>query len=694
VTLTAFLNPRSIAVVGASQKTESVGGRIIGQLVASFDGSIYPINPNYDSILGLPAYPSVAAVNEPVDLVLAAAGSQAIPGVLRESAAAGVRGAVVFSSGFAEVGGEGERLQAEISRLVADTGMRLIGPNCLGYANFRRGLKATFTRIPFEPKDGNIAVVAQSGSMGISTASLLRDDGVGVSFWAATGNELDVSAGEFALELLRSDEDAPDVVAMIVEGVKNADLILAAGRYAAEAGKQVVLLKVGRTERGQRAAISHTAALSGPYAAFAAACEQNGIVLVETPRELVDVSRGFAAGRRPAGNRVVITTSSGGNGVLMADVTEAAGLELPQPSPALRDKLAAVLPSFGSAGNPVDVTGNLINDLGPVAAALEVVGSSDEFDIIVYSGVVRTLPETHREMLLHAHNSTDKPFFTLAHQPDVLTTMVGRGMTCFADPAALIRAAGRVAQATAARRFLDLTDVPAPREPIVTAAPGTLAEADSKQLLANYGIAVPVETLVRDEAEAMLAVERMAKPVVFKIDADWLPHKSDVGGVILGIADKASAAAAFARLSEVAERHRPSADAPYRILIAEQIPPGIELMLGLTRDPVHGAVVTLAAGGVLAEIMAESQVSVVPFNRARAQAMVERLWSGRLISHRRGLTASARQSLVDAIMAVQQLAMSEPSISEVDINPLIATADRMVAVDGLVVVRGKGGQNA
>ncbi|GAB3429245.1 acetate--CoA ligase family protein [Actinophytocola sediminis] len=688
MTLAAFLNPRSVAVIGASRKEDSVGGRLIGQLVASFDGDIYPINPKYDSVLGLPAFSTVSAVGKQVDLVLAAAGSALIPAALREAAGAGVRGAVVYSSGFAEVGGDGHALQQELSTVVAETGIRLLGPNCLGFANFRRGLKATFTRIPFEmAPGGNIALLGQSGSVGIGAVSLLRDDGANVGFWAATGNELDVTTGEFAQELLRSPEDSPAVIALVVEGVRKSEEIMRAGRMAAEAGKQVVLLKVGRTERGRTAAVSHTAALAGSYATFRAGCAQNGIVMVETIRELVDVTRGFAAGRRARGNRVVLVSSSGGAGALMADVTEDAALALPAPSDGLRARLAAHLPSFGSAANPVDITGNLVNDLRPTAAVLDEIAGSDEFDLIAYSTVARTLPEAHREMLLHTKDATDKPFFALAHQPDVLARMAARGLTCFADAAAMVRVLGKLVEAEDLTRFLDLSDVAAAGTPSVRAAAGALPEFDAKRLLARYDIAVPTEDLVVDEAAAVAAVGRLAGPAVLKIDAEWLPHKSDVGGVVLGVRGDA-AAAAFQRLVTIAEAHRPAPDAAYRILVAEQVPAGIELMLGLVRDPVHGPVVTLAAGGVTTEIMAEAHLSVVPFNRARADAMVARLWGGRLVTHPRGLTAAARTGLVDAVLAVQRLALSEPAVSEVDVNPLIATEDRVIAVDALVVLSG------
>ncbi|MGB3437251.1 MAG: acetate--CoA ligase family protein [Actinophytocola sp.] len=688
MTLAAFLNPRSVAVVGASQKEDSVGGRLIGQLAASFRGDIYPINPRYDSILGLPAYPTISSVGRQVDLVLAAAGSAMIPAVLREGAESGVQGAVVYSSGFAEVGGDGQALQQELTRVVEETGIRLLGPNCLGFANFRRGLKATFTRIPFEMDGGNIALLGQSGSVGIGAVSLLRDDGARVGFWMATGNELDVSTGEFAQALLRSPDDSPDVIAMVVEGVKKAEDVMRAGRMAAKAGKRIVLLKVGRTERGRAAAVSHTAALAGSYATFRAGCEQNGIVMVETIRELVDVTRGFAAGRRARGNRVVLVSSSGGAGALMADVTEEAALALPAPSDGLRARLAEHLPSFGTAANPVDITGNLVNDLRPTAAVLEEIGATDEFDLIAYSTVARTLPDAHREMLLLAKDATAKPFFALAHQPDVLQKMAARGLTCFADGAAMVRVLGKLVEAEDLARFFDLTEVAAAGVPTVSAGAGALPEFDAKRLLSRYDIGVPREAVVDDDVAAVAAVARLAGPAVLKIDAAWLPHKSDVGGVILGVRGDTDAAAAYRRLVGIAEAHRPAPDAAYRVLVAEQIPAGIELMLGMLRDPVHGAVVTLAAGGVSAEIMAESQLSVVPFNRARAETMVDRLWGGRLVHHPRGLTAAARAGLVDAVMAVARLAASEPSVSEVDVNPLIATADRVIAVDALVVLSG------
>ncbi|MGX1702003.1 acetate--CoA ligase family protein [Microbacterium sp. NPDC055357] len=684
MSLTTLLDPQSIAVIGASGKPDSVGGRILAQVSSSFSGPIYPINPKYDEIGGRQAYATIGDIGQPVELVLAAAPSRFVVEALRDGAAAGATAAVVFSSGFAEIGGDGPALQADLRALADQTGMRIMGPNCLGFASFRGGPTATFTRISFEPKPGNIGVVAQSGSTGIGAASLLRDDGAGIGFWAATGNELDVTVGDISAELLGNPDFGIDVIATIIETAVNAESLLRAGRDAAESGQRIVALKVGSTDRGRAAALSHTAAITGDYATFAAACEQNGIVLVKTIRELVDTARGFATRRLPKGRRVAVISSSGGQGAIMADATERAGLELPPPSLAIQQRLREALPSFGSAANPIDITGNLVNDLSAVERVLTEVDQSGEFDAIAYSTVARTLPDELRDMVGRAA-SASTPFFAVAHQPDMVAHMADRGVTCFADGTALINVLGRMAAASSATPYFNVELPETGISALPEVKPGALPESASKHVVSHHGIRVPREWIAQSIAEAIAAVDA-AGTAVMKIDAPWLPHKSDVGGVILGVQGRDAAETAYARLVEIIERLRPDPAASSRILVAEQIPPGLELMIGMTRDEIFGPVITVAAGGIGTEIMAQSQVSVSPFNRARAEAMVDRLWDGRLVTHRRGMSPAARDGLIDALMALQRLAISEPSVTEVDVNPLLATADGVVAVDALVVV--------
>lgn len=688
MSLNAFLHPHSIAVVGASPKPGSVGSRIIDQLQLGFSGRIYPVNPNYEEVRGLKSYSSISAVDGPVDLVLIAAAGKLVPSIVREAAEAGVKAAAIFSSGFAEMGGEGDALNHEIKEIIAATGIRVLGPNCLGYANFRNGLRATFTTIPFESKPGNIAVVAQSGAMGIGAASLLRDDGAGVSFWGAAGNELDVSVGELVGALLDDEEAAPDVVAVIMESATNADSLLAAGSKAAAMNKQVIVLKVGRTESGAAAAISHTAAVAGSHSLFLAACEQNGIITVNTTRELVDTARVFADGRRPSGNRLLVVSGSGGTGVLMADEAEESGLEMPQPSAELQARLKELIPAFGSVANPVDITGNIVNDHSSTETLLELVSTSGEYDMIAYSGLARTLPTSYRDTVLKGKSFSDLPYLVVAHQPDQLQLMADQGLTCLADASAIVQACGKLVKAEQLRanlagptfRASGGENVP----PQLSESSGALSEARAKEVLNIYGVPTPREAVVESVDAAVAAAEAVHGPVVMKINADWLAHKSDVGGIRLGVSGDEQVRSTFDQLAELAHSLKPYDGAEFQILVAEQIPAGIELMVGMTRDPIFGPAITVAAGGVLTEIIAESATSIVPFNRRRAEDMVRSLWNGRLAEHPRGIASAAMPAIVDLIMGVQNLAAREQVVSEVDINPVIVTADRVVAVDALI----------
>ncbi|WP_124394473.1 acetate--CoA ligase family protein [Rhodococcus wratislaviensis] len=689
MTLHTLLDPQTIAVIGASDNAESVGGRIIGQLKSGYTGRIQPINPKYETVQSIPAFSSIADVEVTPDLVLIAARSDTVPDLLDQCVEKGVPNVAIFSSGFAETGAAGSALQQRMSQTVARSGIRLLGPNCLGFANFRRGFRATFTKVPFEEKDGNIAVIGQSGAMGIGAAGLLRDEGLGLNFWAATGNELDLTAGELAGALVDSDHDAPDVVAIVLEGVNNVEHLLAAGRRAAELGKQLVVFKVGRSEAGARAVVSHTASVMVESAIFEAACEQSGIILVDDMRKLVDTTKAFAAGRRPRGNRLAVVSGSGGMGVLMSDAAEDVGLTLPQPSDGLRSALAGLIPSFGSTGNPIDFTGNVINDQSSLAELLRVVGASDEFDAVVVSGIPKTLPDSYRQTILDGMHATDKPYFAYAHQQEVLVDMAGRGLTCFSDATAMVHACRKLVQAQTQRRILDeAATVTASRQAELRAVRRVVAEREAKEIVSRYGIDTPAECAVGSAEAAWQAARRFPGVTVMKINAAWLPHKSDVGGILLDLRGEAAVRRAYEQLTEVADRHAPGPDAEFDILVQEQVPSGLELMAGLVRDPVFGPVVSLAGGGVTAEIVAENAVSVVPFGPRRARQMVESLWAGRLIRHHRGLSPAAVDAVVQALLGLQQLAVDEPAIDEADINPLIVTGDRVIAVDALLTIGG------
>ncbi|WP_051752646.1 acetate--CoA ligase family protein [Streptosporangium amethystogenes] len=684
--LHALLEPRSVAVVGASDAVERIGGRVLDHLRREFTGAIFPINPRRDTVQGLRAYGDIGQVDGEIDLAVLAVASELVPDAVRRCADHGVKAAIVISSGFAEVGDDtGRALQEELHSIRQRTGIRILGPNSMGSINLSAGLYATFAGLrgfPIAP--GNVAVVSQSGAFGIRIFEGAQSEGLGISQMCLTGNEVDVTIGELAGHLLERDDVA--VLTLFAEGIRNPELLLDAGRRGAELGKPIIFLKAGVSHTGGRAALSHTGSMMVGSRAFEAAMESVGIMVVPTLRHLLSQTKAFSPGRIPRGRRTCILTGSGGSGILLADHLESAGLEVPPTGPRLRAEIESLIPSFGSAVNPIDYTGQILNDASALPALLEHVCTSSEYDIVCLTGVNRSQPPEVLTAIIEACRRSGKPFFTWAPQVDVAYEMTRQGAPGFLDPQAMAEAAAGVIRYGGLReRALSRTRPTTTKQGLVAPGGGSLTESDAKRILRAYGIPVTREGIAASAHDAVALASDIGFPVVMKLSSRWLVHKSDENAVCLNLRNAAEVGEAFHDLVAVGKRLLPAGETHADVLVQEQVPAGIEILCGMVRDPLFGPIITVGAGGVLAEVMNERHDTLPPVTRQQARELVGRIWDGRLVSHRRGLGAAAIEELAGAIERFSWLALSETAIQEIDINPFIATGDAVIAVDALIV---------
>lgn len=698
--LAPLFDPRAIAVYGASSDPTKIGGRPLDFLKASgFDGALYPINPNAPLIQGLPAFARLAAVPGPVDLAIVAVPAPAVLAALEDCAASGVRGAVVLSSGFAEVGGQGVQRQAEIGALARRTGLRVVGPNCMGLINVRRRLLGTFTpsAAGFGLEPGRISVVSQSGAFGGYCLSLIRQRGLGLNLWITTGNQSDVDFAECVDHFAR--DDATQVIVGYLEAATDKVRLVAALALARQAGKRVVVMKVGRSEAGALAAASHTASLAGSDQVYDGLFRQYGVLRARSIDELFDVAYACSLPLpAPQGRRIGLLTVSGGVGALMADVSDDCGLDVaPMPDDAQR-RLKEILPFCGPR-NPVDMTAQLVNDLTLFERNFELMLEKGRYDIVVaFLSSVGQVLELSRALLgqlqkiLQRFPDRAVIVSTLA-SPEVRKLYEAAGVLLFDEPTRAVRAAAALVHFAEQSRWAALPDRP-PAVPAGARKPPTTAvnEIEAKAVLASAGIAVVEERLEANEDAAVAAAASLGWPVVLKIASAAIAHKSEIGGVIVGVRDEAQAREAFRTL-----RARAAARAPQAridgVLVARMAERGVETIVGVVRDPVFGPVVMFGLGGVFVEAFKDVAFRVAPFGVAEARAMIAEVKGRVLLAGVRGQPPADEAALAAAIAALSAYADRYADVIEsIDINPLVVlpAGHGVLALDALIVPASRG----
>lgn len=693
-----MLNPRSIAIIGATPRMQ-YGGRFLAAALKAQDRvNVYAVNPRYDEIMGLKSYPNVSALPEAPDVVGIVVPYHQVLDTLQECHQKGVGAAIVISAGFAERGVDDRRdLQGQLGAFARDSGLRLSGPNCLGLANVKNDLWATSSSRGASGLVGSIGLVCQSGATAFGPF-LVRavDNGIGFSYIISTGNEADLDFADFARYLL----DDPDtrVIAGFIEGFKDARKFLEVARLAAERGKPLVMIKIGRSELGSRAARSHTAALTGTDALYEAVFAQYGVVRVQNYDELLEVSQLLANTPRPSQPGIAVVSHSGGISSLTADMCGQVGLDLPVLSEQARDGINSVLKGFGWAANPSDVTGYANSESFP--QIMEYMINEPQVGTLV---VASAGGESQADQVISLRDRSPKgvAFMWTGSRGEKggLAKLKAANIPVFYTPDTLARGLKYLVDyhAWRERRLVEgfgtapLLAVEEEQAVARLQALGrvTLSESESKQLIAAWGVPTTREVRVESVEAGIEAAQRLGYPVALKVDSPDILHKTEAGVVRLGLRDAAQVRAAYAAILANAKAYAPQA-AITGVLVQEMVADGIEMIVGVSYDPQLGPTLLFGTGGVMVEVYNDVALRRCPITRPEAYAMVAEVKGARLLEGFRGRPAADVEALVQTLVSISHLAVQlEGRLAELDINPLMVlpAGQGVKAVDALAVFR-------
>lgn len=696
--LDCVLRPRRVAVIGASRTPNTIGHEIVANLVGyGFTGTVFPVNPKADAIHSLKTYPTIGAVPDRVDMAVITVPKQYVLGVAEECGQAGVQGLTVISAGFREVGGEGVERERQLVEIVRRYGMRMVGPNCMGVLNADPDVSMNATFAPSMPPFGRAAFVSQSGAMGLSVLDYAKEYGIGISQFVSMGNKPEVSGNDLLLHW----EHDPSVglVLMYVENFGNPRKFLEIARRMTRT-KPIIVVKSGRSKVGARAASSHTGALAASDVLVDAMLTQAGVMRAETVEELFDLAMAFSGGRMPRSRRTAVVTNSGGPGILAADALERVAVELPDLAPETVARLKPLFPEEASLRNPLD----MIASATPPGyrAALDALLCDPNVDsalaiFVPPLGIKQADVAEAIASVAGAH--PDKP---------VLAVLMGReglpqgkaelhevGVPAYIFPESAARALSAlcrqrewaerplppveelaVDRATASRLLADAR----------AAGQSRLGEVESLALLRAYGIPTAAAGLARTADDAVALAARSGGAVAMKIVSPEIVHKTDVGGVKVGVVGAADVRAAYDEIVASARRAVPGATI-HGVLVQEMVVGGRETIAGVTRDPSFGPLVMFGLGGIFVEVLRDVIFRVAPINRRDAADMIAGLRGAKLLDALRGSPPADRRAIEEVLLRLSLLAEHFPEIAELDVNPLLAFPDRAVAVDGRVLLR-------
>ncbi len=692
--LTPLLAPRSIAILGASNDKARIGGRPIAYMKAQgFRGAIYPVNPNRTEVQGLTAFPSVAALPEVPDVAIVAVPAEIAVAAIEQLGARGVKGAVVFTAGFAEVDADGEAAQARMVEAARAHGMRLLGPNCLGVFDGQHGYYATFSSA-FDsgwPVQGRIGIASQSGAYGTHLFTIARNRGIGASVCIMTGNEADVTMGE-CIGWLAENPDV-DVIAVYAEGIREAEGFIAALEAARAARKPVVMMKVGRSALGSTAAQSHTASIAGDDAVTEAVMAEFGVVRARNSEEMLDIAHTATRRIYPARNTLGMITVSGGAGVLVSDVAEQFGVAMPPMPEEAQAKLRALV-SFCAPRNPVDATAQVANDVELLSPFMEsLVRDGGYSSVLAFFSMVASSGRwpAMRERLNAVRATHPDRLYVMSAiaPPEQVRELEAAGWICHEDPTravAAIAAMGRFGAAFAAPPPL-----PPPVVPRVDLPLGPISEAEAKRLLAAAGIASAREAECATAEQAVEAARGFGFPVVMKIFSPDIMHKSEIGGVLLDVSDAEAVRAGFALLLERARSAAPDARID-GVIVARQLKGGVECILGIHRDPVFGPVAMFGLGGIFVEVLRDVVFRRCPFGTDVAEQMIRGIRGAPLLLGARGRKPADVRALAEMLARLSAFAVQAgPGLRSVDLNPVFAMpeGEGAFAADAVIEMEGE-----
>lgn len=693
--LDALFAPRSVAIIGASSDQRRFGGRPIQYMIeAGFEGPIYPVNPSRAEIQGLKAYPSIRDVDGPVDCALLAVNADVTQQTVEDCIAMGVKAAICYGAGFSETGPEGQARQDRLLATARAGGLRLLGPNCMGALNAHARFYGTFASALEDavPPAGRIAVASQSGGYGGYLMRHLFLRGLGVSQWVTTGNEADIDVGE-ALHWM-ADREENDILLAYIEGLRSKDSLIAALDRARANRKPVVMMKVGRTAEGSAAAASHTASLTGEDSVYDAVFEEYGVHRARTTDELLDITYALSKGRLPKGPRVGVISISGGVGVQIADFVSDAGLKMGEVPEDTQAALRALVPHC-SPKNPIDMTGLVTTNHDIMEKTLDAVFAANAFDAtLIFLGISGAAPSMARPLQLaianaHARAPDQLVFVSVTAPPEMVREYDDKGLLAFEDPSRAITAL------SAMSRFATNFAAPLPQAFVAPAAGafqlpqgGKLNEAEAKALLAHSGVPSPKEALARTPEEAAAFASDIGYPVAVKVVSADILHKTEYGGVALGLKSAADVEAAVARMADSIPQRLPDAKID-GYLISEMVAGGVECIVGIHQDAAFGPVLTFGLGGTLVELLKDTVCALAPVSEAQALELIGKVKTAPLLTGYRGGPRHDIEALAKAVSGLSVLAAQHKDrIATIEVNPLVVRAGTggVVALDAVIEI--------
>lgn len=688
--LDVLLKPKSVAIVGVSGDPARIGGQLLRYLLKfGYKGTIYPINPNYKEIEGIRCYQAIADLPGAVDVAMIATPEKAVINSLEECAQGGVRSAIVYSAGFAETGPEGRKKQARMTEIAQMSGMRICGPNCVGIINFLDKIAMSFSGfLEIEKlRGGKVGFVSQSGALGGSILSRAQDRGMGFSYFISTGNESDIETSDLIEYFVKDPETS--VIMALVEGLREPEKFVSIAESALERGKPLIILKVGETEVGKQAAATHTGSLAGSVRSYKAVFQAKGVVHVEDYDDLIETALLFSKAKIPKGNKAGIITGAGGGGIIIADKVVKAGLALPSLTQKTRDGLAEKMVSFASITNPLDLTGQLYNDPEMFKKCIGLFAGDENIDIVMV--IVTMVPgeraKKRASYIAEASKSIPKTFvswWAAGNQCEPGFEILDNSeVTLFKSPERCVRALNalvrygqfqRRREARTSRlgtKFSIDVDRQKIRQCLATDG-DRLSEYQSKQVLSNYGIPIIEEKIVKSASEAMTTAREFGFPVVLKVSSPDIPHKTEAGVIRLNILSESGILKSYDEIMEAAVKFNPQARIE-GVLVQRMASGGLEVIVGVKKDPQFGPMVLFGLGGIFVEIMEDFSMRPVPVAREDAEEMIREIRGYPILKGARGKKRSDEEALINILLRVSKLAEDwKDDISEIDLNPIVA----------------------
>lgn len=693
-----FLNPKSVAIVGVSRDFSSISGKPLKNLIChQFKGEIYPVNPKYEEIEGITCYSSILDIPGEVDVALIAVSSKRMLQILEECEKKQVNHLILFGSGFAEVGEVGKQLQEKVLEKAGKAGIHILGPNCLGLLNVKESIPLGFAT-SFETEkgfqSGNVGFASQSGALGFSLFGLAQEENIGFSYIVNTGNQMDIHTLDCIEHMLEDDET--DVVAGYLEGIPDGEMLIELSKRSRDLQKPLILLKAGRSELGRQAAMSHTASLTGSEETFQAIAKQYGLITVNDVDDMIDAMKIFSRGKLANGNRVVTISNSGAAGIAMADYSEPLGLDLIRLSNETETKIQSIIPPYGSALNPIDITAQALKEQHILTDTIEALIDDNQVDVIVIQTTFGgELGKTICQKIAEIDQKTEKPIVVTLTG---IAELTGEGRTILQEAGVPVYLTSyktmlAVKYLVEFSKFCKNSDVELLVQPITQnevnkEMTGIWTEERVKQELSSLGIRVPNGTVIVDRSHLEKVKGHLQYPVVCKVISGDVLHKTDAGGVKVNIRNSTELEEAFEVILKSVKQYSP--DARIQGVLAEEMiqEDAIEMFIGVKEDPQFGSLIVCGLGGIFIEVLKDVSIRRAPINSQEAHSMLEELKGYAMLEGVRGGNKRDIKSLAEALVRISHFAAQHNGkISEMDINPVwvFEEGQGIAALDGIIV---------